>query len=242
MAGQDDAKTSLPIDQLKTKSGEAVLHWLPRGQGHSRQEAEALLKGSSLPDRFCIEILQLNGSSVQIEVSGQSTVHEVKLLIGSHLDIPVWCQELALDEKLLTDSDTTLQDFGVANGSLLTLLLCAGEAQEAIEALKQLNDSDVSQVAEMAEPPMPVMIVCTCVMYLKPLGTEDAAAGWAGCKAMLKHPNFLSALWQYKKHTLSMWTKLRLVAFIEEAGKDTSTLAGSKCGQALWLWLRAVMA
>jgi len=51
----------------------------------------------------------------------------------------------------------------------------------------------------MASPPTPVMIVCMCVVILRPLGKEDESAGWAGAKAMLSDMSLLKALQDYKK-------------------------------------------
>ena len=53
------------------------------------------------------------------------------------------------------------------------------------------------EIKSFAAPPTPVMLVCMCVVILRPLGREDLAAGWAGAKAMLADAGLLRALQEH---------------------------------------------
>ena len=46
------------------------------------------------------------------------------------------------------------------------------------------------------------MMVCMCVMHLRPTGKEDEAGGWKGAKAMMTDGNFLRSLKNYEKDKL----------------------------------------
>lgn len=71
--------------------------------------------------------------------------------------------------------------------------------EAAAEALENLDKKDLTEIKSMASPPPPVMIVCMCVVILRPLGKEDESAGWAGAKAMLSDTGILRSLQEYKK-------------------------------------------
>merc|ERR1719171_1631532 len=66
-------------------------------------------------------------------------------------------------------------------------------------ALEELDKKDLTEIKSMTQPPQPVMIVCLCVVILRPLGREDEKDGWVGAKAMLGDTSFFSALQNYKR-------------------------------------------
>merc|ERR1719460_3557653 len=75
----------------------------------------------------------------------------------------------------------------------------------AAEALANLDKKDLTEIKSMASPPTAVMIVCMCVVILRPLGREDESAGWAGAKAMLSDTGLLRALQEYKRDEMKEW-------------------------------------
>merc|ERR1719265_980072 len=81
----------------------------------------------------------------------------------------------------------------------LTAAAAALSALEMAATLDELDKKDIIEIKAMASPPPAVMIVCMCVVILRPLGKEDKSAGWRGAKAMLSDTGILGALQNYKK-------------------------------------------
>merc|ERR1719174_1252403 len=71
--------------------------------------------------------------------------------------------------------------------------------EAAAKALEDLDKKDLTEIKSMASPPTAVMIVCMCVVILRPLGREDESAGWAGAKVMLSDTGLLRSLQEYKR-------------------------------------------
>eukprot|EP00397_Hematodinium_sp_SG-2012_P000029 GEMP01000029.1.p1 GENE.GEMP01000029.1~~GEMP01000029.1.p1 ORF type:complete len:4546 (+),score=1158.20 GEMP01000029.1:32-13639(+) len=113
----------------------------------------------------------------------------------------------------------------------------------AAKALEELDKKDLTEIKSMASPPPPVMIVCMCVVILRPLGKEDEAAGWAGAKAMLSDTSILRALQDYKKDDM----KERQIKKINDLlNKEAESFEGenmkkkSKAGYGLLQWVKAM--
>ncbi|KAF4740188.1 Dynein heavy chain 10, axonemal, partial [Perkinsus olseni] len=114
----------------------------------------------------------------------------------------------------------------------------------AAKALEELDKKDITEVKSMASPPAPVMIVCQCVLILKPLGKEDENGGWAAAKQMLSDVGLLRALQVYKKDDM----KDRQIKKIKELlAKDKDVFEGdnmkniSKAGFGLLQWVKAMI-
>lgn len=95
----------------------------------------------------------------------------------------------------------------------------------------------------MASPPKPVMIVCMCVVILRPLGREDESAGWAGAKAMLSDTSLLRMLVDYKKDDMKerQIKKIKdLLAQEKEVFEGERMKSVSKAGYGLLQWVLAM--
>merc|ERR1740120_582639 len=88
------------------------------------------------------------------------------------------------------------------------------------------------------------MIVCMCVVVLKPLGKEDESQGWRACKAMLGDFNLLSALRNFKKDEM---TSQQIEKVKDLLGKEKHLFEGdnmkkvSKAGYGLLCWVKAMV-
>jgi len=119
--------------------------------------------------------------------------------------------------------------------------------EEAVEALKVLDRKDIGEIKNFSRPPQPVMIVCMCVVTLRPLGKEQAwqeSAGWAGAKAMLSDTRLLQAMQQYNKDNLQekQISRVRKLLNKERAVFEGERMKSvSKAGYGLLQWVRAMV-
>jgi dynein heavy chain len=74
--------------------------------------------------------------------------------------------------------------------------------EAAAEALDNLDKNDIVEIRSFAQPPPLVMMVCMCVLHLRPTGREDESAMWKGAKAMMSDVGFLKALKEYQKDNI----------------------------------------
>merc|ERR1712113_636255 len=96
----------------------------------------------------------------------------------------------------------------------------------------------------MQKPPQAVMLVCECVCILRPLGTEDESAGWAGAKAMLSNSRFLKALLGYdrKNVTEEQVVKIRdLILDNQDIFEGDNLKKISKAALGLFRWVEGVL-
>jgi dynein heavy chain len=116
--------------------------------------------------------------------------------------------------------------------------------EKAATALENLDKKDITEIKSMASPPTPVMIVCMCVVILRPLGKEDESAGWAGAKSMLSDTGLLRALQDYKKEDMNARQIKRIRDLLM---KEKETFAGenmrkiSTAGYGLLQWVNAMV-
>nr|CEL69705.1 TPA: Dynein heavy chain 10, axonemal [Neospora caninum Liverpool] len=116
--------------------------------------------------------------------------------------------------------------------------------EAAARALENLDKKDITEIKAFATPPKPVMYVCMCVVVLRPLGKENEAEGWNGAKAMLNDVNFLKALIDYPKDTI---TDKQVKKIAEYFNKDPESFTGdkmakiSKAGNGLLTWVKAMI-
>ena len=75
--------------------------------------------------------------------------------------------------------------------------------ETASAALEALDKKDITELKAFSTPPKAVMIVCMCVVVLKPLGKESESDGWNGARAMLTDGGFLRALIDYPKNDIT---------------------------------------
>merc|ERR1719174_184418 len=114
----------------------------------------------------------------------------------------------------------------------------------AAEALANLDKKDLTEIKSMASPPTAVMIVCICVVILRPLGREDESAGWAGAKVMLSDTGLLRALQEYKRDEMKD-RQIKRIKDLLAKEKDSFTgdnmLKVSKAGHGLLQWVLAMV-
>jgi dynein heavy chain len=97
-------------------------------------------------------------------------------------------------KQIADDAVIIEEEKGLADAALA---MAVPALEQAAEALENLDKKDLTEIKSMTTPPQPVMIVCMCVVILRPLGKEDETAGWMGCKAMLTDTGILRALQEY---------------------------------------------
>jgi dynein heavy chain len=112
----------------------------------------------------------------------------------------------------------------------------------AAEALENLEKKDITEIKSMASPPKPVMIVCMCVVILRPLGREDESAGWAGAKAMLSDTSLLRLLQEYKKDDMKERQIKKIKDLLAQepeifGGSGEKMASVSKAGYGLLQWV-----
>merc|ERR1719174_2346416 len=114
----------------------------------------------------------------------------------------------------------------------------------AAEALANLDKKDLTEIKSMASPPTAVMIVCMCVVILRPLGREDESAGWAGAKVMLSDTGLLRSLQEYKRDEMKD-RQIKRIKDLLAKEKDSFTgdnmLKVSKAGHGLLQWVLAMV-
>jgi hypothetical protein len=125
------------------------------------------------------------------------------------------------------------------------MMQAAAAEAAAAEALENLDKKDIDEIKGMASPPAPVMIVCMCVVILRPLGKEDESYGWTGAKAMLSDMSLLKALQDYKKDEMKDRQIKRLKQLLAKVKTDVEAenmLKISKAGHGLLCWVKAMVA
>merc|ERR1719247_3049004 len=88
------------------------------------------------------------------------------------------------------------------------------------------------------------MIVCMCVVILRPLGREDESAGWAGAKVMLSDTGLLRSLQEYKRDEMKDRQIKRikdLLAKEKDAFTGQNMMKVSKAGHGLLQWVKAMV-
>lgn len=107
-----------------------------------------------------------------------------------------------------------------------------------------VDKTAVPELKSMKSPPHSVMVICVCVCILRPLGTEDMNAGWAGAKAMLSDPSLLKALQHFKVENVQeeQMTRVRELMGTEKQAFDIASLQRvSKAAYVLLRWVHAVV-
>jgi len=113
--------------------------------------------------------------------------------------------------------------------------------EAAAAALDNLNKDEITEIKSFATPPPLVMMVCMCVMHLRPTGREDESAGWKGAKAMMADGNFLRLLKTYDKDKLTG----RMISKVQHYFKDKDftlekMMTVSRAGAGLLQWVIAI--
>lgn len=118
------------------------------------------------------------------------------------------------------------------------------QASATTSLQKGVSKADIVELKAMHKPPQGVMLVCMCVCILRPLGTEDESAGWAGVKAMLSDVRFIQALLDYEKDkvTENQIEKIQdLFMKNKDVFEDDNMKKVSKAAFGLLQWVRAIM-
>lgn len=130
-----------------------------------------------------------------------------------------------------------------------TVLATKAQKSDGLPSSKSLqafefDKRDLVEIKSMSKPPQPVMIICMCVVILKPLGREAENSGWAGVKAMLSDPGLLKAMQDYnvEKTTIEQFQGVNSLLDKEKevfAGEQLKSV--SKAAYGVLLWVRTVM-
>jgi len=118
--------------------------------------------------------------------------------------------------------------------------------EAAVVALDSLEKRDITEIKSMRAPPQPVMIVCMCVVILRPLDKVGnfESTGWAGVKKMLSDPHFLRSLQEYNKDGVNegQIKKIRnLLAKEQQVFAGDYMKSVSKAGYGLLQWVLAMV-
>jgi len=114
--------------------------------------------------------------------------------------------------------------------------------EAAVAALDAVSRGDIVELKSFAAPPLPVMIVCMCVVVLRPLGNEDEHHGWAGAKRMLANAGFLRSLREFNKDAIEEAQIKRVEELLAKEGlKDDAMLKISKAAYGLLQWVKAMV-
>jgi len=95
----------------------------------------------------------------------------------------------------------------------------------AAKALDELDRKDVQEIKALPQPPTPIMIVCMCIVILRPLGKEEETLGWNGAKAMLGDMGFMNALLNYKRDEMR---EKQIRKIKELLGREKEIFSGQK--------------
>ena len=97
-------------------------------------------------------------------------------------------------------------------------------------------------VVNCAQPPHEVMMVCMCVLHLRPTGREDENAMWKGARAMMSDVGFLKALKEYKKDDIKEKQIKKVQHYIKEGELSMEKMRSvSKAGAGLLQWVDAIV-
>merc|ERR1719399_2754459 len=147
----------------------------------------------------------------------------------------------AASKKIDEDSIVIAREKEEADSALAAALPALAAAAEA---LANLDKKDLTEIKSMASPPTAVMIVCMCVVILRPLGREDESAGWAGAKVMLSDTSLLRSLQEYKRDEMKD-RQIKRIKDLLAKEKDSFTgdnmLKVSKAGHGLLQWVLAMV-
>lgn len=115
----------------------------------------------------------------------------------------------------------------------------AGRSQASIDA------GCLREVKSLASPPQAVMIVCMCVMVLRPRGREEAeAAGWAGCKKMFADASLGAAMKAYKPEDATEAQRAKVRSLMDEHAETFSgcnLMKVSLAAHHLFQWVRRMV-
>eukprot|EP00931_Biecheleriopsis_adriatica_P118943 TRINITY_DN94246_c0_g1_i1.p1 TRINITY_DN94246_c0_g1~~TRINITY_DN94246_c0_g1_i1.p1 ORF type:complete len:649 (-),score=138.66 TRINITY_DN94246_c0_g1_i1:51-1997(-) len=199
---------------------------------------------------FFINVRFLSGEDMKLKVSETSTLGDATRYIRREMGIIPTCQKLLLDGTELKDFQLTVQDLGLIEGSLLSLIVREPGSQaleDASEALRGLATNDLEEINRFGAGPVPpqLMIVSLCVCTLRPLGTEDVNAGWAGCRAMFANADLLTALQEFKQDEMNeaqIRNVEKLLKRLEDDAREGGALKKvSIAGYQLLQWVKAMV-
>jgi dynein heavy chain len=113
--------------------------------------------------------------------------------------------------------------------------------EAAAQALDNLNKDDITEIKAFASPPALVMMVCMCIMALRPTGKENESEGWKGAKSMISDSNFLKALKTYDKDKINDRMIKKVLAYFKEPDFTMEKMKTvSRAGAGLLQWVVAI--
>jgi len=107
-----------------------------------------------------------------------------------------------------------------------------------------ITKAGMQELKSLKAPPHDVKVVVSCLCIMRPLGTEDLDADWAGAKAMLSDPSCLTALLNFKVENLQeeQMTRVReLMSKERRAFEPNSIMKVSKAASGLVRWILSVV-
>lgn len=141
--------------------------------------------------------------------------------------------------KELEENAVVIEAESAKASTALEAALPALEA--AARALDDLDKDSITEIKSFATPPPLVMMVCMCVMHLRPTNKEDESAGWKGAKAMMNDGNFLKCLKTYDKERLNEKMLRKVAHYFREKDLNTEKMKTvSKAGAGLLQWVIAI--
>jgi dynein heavy chain, axonemal len=139
----------------------------------------------------------------------------------------------------LAKASLVIADESAKANTALEAALPALEA--AAQALDSLNKDDITEIKAFASPPALVMMVCMCIMALRPTGKENEGEGWKGAKAMISDSNFLKALKGYDKDKINEKMIKKVYAYFKEPDFTLEKMKTvSRAGSGLLQWVVAI--
>jgi dynein heavy chain len=142
-------------------------------------------------------------------------------------------------QKDLGENAKVIEEESEKANKALEAALPALEAAAA--ALDNLNKDDITEIKSFATPPPLVMMVCMCVMHLRPTGKEDEAGGWKAAKAMMSDTSFLKALKTYEKDKLNDKMIKKVQHYFREKDLNYEKMISvSRAGAGLLQWVVAI--
>lgn len=245
-----DALKDEDEDVSETKMAEVVIGEAERKR-KAEEEAECKRKAERKRKRMEAEVRVMSKelSEKQIVViENQKNVSELLDTIATSTE-RVSARQLEANEleKQIAEDAIVIERESAEAEVALQAAVPALEA--AAKALEDLDKNDITEIESMASPPIPVMIVCMCVVILRPFDKEDFSAGWAGAKIMLSDAGaFLRALFEYNKDNIKDRQVMRIKDLLaKEKGGADGPFAGdnmlkiSKAGHGLLCWVKAMI-
>lgn len=189
------------------------------------KDFKGLIDAGSVPRRNIQRVRRVQvgmGSSFSAEAMRAKSAAAAALISWLQSTVAYFC---AAAPNRLEEKAPTIKSGVVADSS------------DTMPSASFLNKGDITEIKCLHKPPQDVVLVCVCVCVLRPLGTEDADAGWAGAKAMLLDPRLLKALMDYEKDNVTEAQIARIRELLKQipAVQEMGQVSKAACGLLKWV-------